>query len=714
MAAAAKADPLDITEIRHFPVREPVSGNRYSILKVTTRAGLIGWGECAYNSAADLRALQLAWIGRPANTYATIAGATPFRAALDIAFLDIVGKAAKAPVYRVLGGPTRNKVRAYGSVAAVSRRRDRRSGAGVAQSGQGLSEPGSRTDRPRAQRSRFRACGQRRADAGRCGLGGDFRGDETSSVVRRAVLALESRSGAQSLRRDRGSAGIRRRESTILAFFRRCCVRDWSTWSGRTSAIFGISGVRRIAALAETYYVAVAPRHDGGPVGTAAAIHIAASLPNFFIQHVPVPAAEQDRAMRREMVSPAVETGSGGFLELHEFARPRHHRERSGTGEISCCVGISSLWDRRAWRWPEQRSAPSLDSDLCGCALQPQAAQAGGPAGMQAFAERSIGPEDHRDESVRRFADSELRPAVCVRQAGDESGPDRMGRRNARRQSGRRDGVRQRLQRLPDRRGPDAGGTYLAVDVRSLLLSRRSGDGIGDLGHRPGAVGHSRQSAGDAGVQAAGRTVRSARRARLLPRRRGQSRATDADSRDRAASRASPASSPAFPGYYEWIERRPKIDRAIKSIQMLRESARPRHRYRGRLPCQDQPQRGFDHREGSGAAEPAVHRGAVSSGECSGDGEDRAALDHSHRDRRAADCVLRLPRTDRDGRDRYSADRYQSRGRHHRAVEGRGHRECFGDLDGARMRAKGRSAGWRRFTWMRPCRTSSCRRSAGR
>ncbi len=54
-------------------------------------------------------------------------------------------------------------------------------------------------------------------------------------------------------------------------------------------AIFGISGVRRIAALAETYYVAVAPRHNGGPIATAAALHIAASIPNFFIQHVPLP-----------------------------------------------------------------------------------------------------------------------------------------------------------------------------------------------------------------------------------------------------------------------------------------------------------------------------------------------------------------------------------------------------------------------------------------
>jgi L-alanine-DL-glutamate epimerase-like enolase superfamily enzyme len=114
IATAAKPDALDIAEIRHFPVREPVSGSRYSILKVTTRSGLIGWGECAYNPGADLKALQQVWIGRPANAYATIA-AEPFRAALDIAFLDIVGKAAKAPIYRILGGPTRNKVRAYGS-----------------------------------------------------------------------------------------------------------------------------------------------------------------------------------------------------------------------------------------------------------------------------------------------------------------------------------------------------------------------------------------------------------------------------------------------------------------------------------------------------------------------------------------------------------------------------------------------------------------------
>lgn len=104
VAAAAKPSALDITEIRHLPLREPVSGNRYSLLKVTTRSGLVGWGECGFDPNADFKAVQSAWTGKPANAYTTVPS-TPFRAALDIALLDILGKAANAPVYRVLGGP---------------------------------------------------------------------------------------------------------------------------------------------------------------------------------------------------------------------------------------------------------------------------------------------------------------------------------------------------------------------------------------------------------------------------------------------------------------------------------------------------------------------------------------------------------------------------------------------------------------------------------
>jgi hypothetical protein len=81
-------------------------------------------------------------------------------------------------------------------------------------------------------------------------------------------------------------------------------------------ALNGITQIRRIAALAETYYVAVAPYHNGGPIGTAAALHLAASLPNFVIQQIPLPEAEADRRMRAEITGTSVEVVKDGFAAL--------------------------------------------------------------------------------------------------------------------------------------------------------------------------------------------------------------------------------------------------------------------------------------------------------------------------------------------------------------------------------------------------------------
>ena len=78
----------------------------------------------------------------------------------------------------------------------------------------------------------------------------------------------------------------------------------------------GIQKIRQVATLAETYYVAVAPNHDGGPIGTAAALQLAASLPNFFIQTVPVPTDERDRKMRLDLVSDAIETVRDGYFSF--------------------------------------------------------------------------------------------------------------------------------------------------------------------------------------------------------------------------------------------------------------------------------------------------------------------------------------------------------------------------------------------------------------
>ena len=45
----------------------------------------------------------------------------------------------------------------------------------------------------------------------------------------------------------------------------------------------GIREVSKLAAWADVYYVLVAPHNVGGPVGTAAALHFAATTPNFLV-----------------------------------------------------------------------------------------------------------------------------------------------------------------------------------------------------------------------------------------------------------------------------------------------------------------------------------------------------------------------------------------------------------------------------------------------
>jgi hypothetical protein len=49
-AAVPPSEEHAIAEIRWFPVREPVSGNRYAMVRVKTRSELTGWCECAQAS----------------------------------------------------------------------------------------------------------------------------------------------------------------------------------------------------------------------------------------------------------------------------------------------------------------------------------------------------------------------------------------------------------------------------------------------------------------------------------------------------------------------------------------------------------------------------------------------------------------------------------------------------------------------------------------
>lgn len=93
----------------------------------------------------------------------------------------------------------------------------------------------------------------------------------------------------------------------------------------------GILETRKIAAMAESYYVQVAPHNPYGPVATAVGIHLGACIPNFLIlEHARSPffLAAQKEPLAIEDGYAALPTKPGLGVELDEeaFARQPYQR----------------------------------------------------------------------------------------------------------------------------------------------------------------------------------------------------------------------------------------------------------------------------------------------------------------------------------------------------------------------------------------------------
>ena len=233
------------------------------------------------------------------------------RGGLNIALLDIVGKATKAPIYRVLGGPTRNKARAitrlYGSSDdALQSDLEKQLTAGF----RAFLIPIPAMPAARAIRAASLFALPQHGSK-RCAPLPQLR---TSPLKAHAQLTPGRRSQP---RRGRWRACIRFGSTSLVRFpiwrrFAKSLRKPSFPWvSGARISdpgtfqdllreglvdllrpdllTHGISGVRRLSAMAETYYVDVAPWHEGGAIAHAAALHAAASMPNFFIAQSPNP-----------------------------------------------------------------------------------------------------------------------------------------------------------------------------------------------------------------------------------------------------------------------------------------------------------------------------------------------------------------------------------------------------------------------------------------
>jgi galactonate dehydratase len=337
--AAPVSSGLQIADLRVYPLLEPVSGRRYTVVRLETKSGITGYGECAGTNSNEVALARRATLRQPATAYEVVrrdlASSPGLMAAVNMALLDIVGKSVKAPIYQVLGGPTRNKARAMTALAGESDDQLKESLRRAREAGFRAFIAPLPAVRARNQGKRFVTDVVARLDALRsaapdCDFVLDAAGALTPGDAASVTAAIQPLhplwfdEPCPLLNLD-AVRKISAENVTPLGFGRDIVAGSRFQDLLRDDAIDvlrpdiarnGISQIRRMAAMAEAYYVAVAPYHAGGPIATAAALHVAASLPNFYIQQIPLATAEQDRAMRAALGGHESEQVTDGFAML--------------------------------------------------------------------------------------------------------------------------------------------------------------------------------------------------------------------------------------------------------------------------------------------------------------------------------------------------------------------------------------------------------------
>ena len=330
-----------------------VRWREWLFVRVSTDEGLYGWGEGSTSdrgpavaaviqqftprllgrdsSAIELiwRDLYTGWRGGPIVNSAI--------SAIDGALWDLQGKRYGVPVWKLLGGPVRRKVRVY--AGGVSRWMDSVAdhveGAIRAQN-QGyrgvkvtpFGSPGQRTDVAAIRFAAELIEGIRKA------TGPDFEIHIECAERLTPRLAIEA---SQALAPSRpvwleepipaenvkAMCALAPRMATPIACGEKLFSRhDYRELLEGQGAAFiqpdlthagGITEVRKIAAAAETYHVQVAPHNSGGPISAAMAMQIAAVTPNFQVLETAYPEAE----LRRRVAGESMEIHDG-YMHLSD------------------------------------------------------------------------------------------------------------------------------------------------------------------------------------------------------------------------------------------------------------------------------------------------------------------------------------------------------------------------------------------------------------
>jgi galactonate dehydratase len=343
---------MKITAIKTFM---GVFGSRpRGLLKVETDEGLYGWGE-TYSIGPDLSIEPIAdYIGK------MIMGEDPRRieyimlkihqqyrfppggvglavsSAVDHALWDISGKAAGVPVYQLLGGTVRDRVRVYQGIGGAD-------GKEVADLGQALNERWGFTAfktgpfRLDMNTNRWgRVCSTAAAyfeDIRKhCPDNWEFGFDPHAKIfepiralqLANALAPFDPYFYEEPLRPEHIPAWAKLRAQMQIPLATGECLYTRFEFLDLLAAqaadiiqpdvcvCGGLLEMRKIAAIAEAHYVSIMPHNPMGPVATAVNVHFAAATPNFEILEYIVP-GEEWRAWVDDPYLP-----KDGYLELRD------------------------------------------------------------------------------------------------------------------------------------------------------------------------------------------------------------------------------------------------------------------------------------------------------------------------------------------------------------------------------------------------------------
>jgi galactonate dehydratase len=312
---------MHITAIRNRFMRVP--RQNWHFVEIETNEGIVGigeasleWRERAVAAAVDELAALL--IGQDPNLiehhwqrlhrHGFWRGGvilTSAVSAIDQALWDIKGKSLGRPVYDLLGGPTRRRIRLYTHIGGTTPEATADDARRVVADGfTGVKMGVPRSAAASGERALLRAT-VARVEAVRLAVGEDVDimldnhgqlapGDAIE--LARALAPFGLLFFEEPVPPDTPDALAKVAAARVpirLATGERLFTK-WDYWPVLTAGLIdvaqpdichagGISELRKIAALAEACYVKIAPHNPNGPVATMASAHLAAAIPNFLI-----------------------------------------------------------------------------------------------------------------------------------------------------------------------------------------------------------------------------------------------------------------------------------------------------------------------------------------------------------------------------------------------------------------------------------------------